>query len=107
MEKKKQDDDRPKKLPFMQRLRTAFNGVSRKEMAAVFKDTLKDLKKPKEIGMIIAGGFVPGGWIAYGVYRIAKYRHKKAANENKPPENNQDAKPPQPGLLRLPKPPRL
>lgn len=108
MKNEKPKDEIPKKLTIKQRIRTAFNGVSRKEAMAVFKDTLKDLKKPKEIGMIIAGGFIPGGWIAYGVYRIAKYRQKKAANENEPkPDAPTQDRPPPAGMLRLPKPPRL
>lgn len=82
-----------KKPPWKQRLKSAFNSVSRKELKAVFWDTAKDLKRPREIGILIVSSIVPGGWIGWAAYRFAKYRRKqKAANDNPPPA--QDAKPP-------------
>ncbi|TAL37285.1 MAG: hypothetical protein EPN97_05510 [Alphaproteobacteria bacterium] len=87
-EKNQPEENRPekKKLSFKQRLKEAFNGVSRKELAAIFRDTLKDLRRPQEIGLLVGSSFIPGGWIGYGVYRVAKYRRKKAANDNPEPE---------------------
>jgi len=75
---------KPKKLSFRQRLSLVFNGVSRKELKGVLADTLKDLRKPKEIGILLVSSFVPGGWIGYAAYRIAKYKfkHQPPANDN-------------------------
>lgn len=101
-EKNPPEEKRPekKKLSFRQRLKEAFNGVSRKELRAIFRDTLKDLRRPQEIGLLVGSSFIPGGWIGYGVYRVAKYRHKKAANDNpeQPPKESkpQGPKPPSP-----------
>lgn len=72
------------KKPFLQRLRDIFRHASMKEIAGVLKDTVRDLKKPKEIGILITGSFIPGGWVGYGIYRIQLYRKKKAANNNTP-----------------------
>ena len=98
-EKNQPEEKRPekKKLSFRQRLKEAFNGVSRKELAAIFKETLKDLRRPQEIGLLVGCSFIPGGWIGYGVYRVAKHR-RKAANDN--PEQ-----PPKESKPKGPKPP--
>jgi hypothetical protein len=85
-----------KKPNFFRRLKDAFNGISRKDWMPIAKETLKDLKRPQEIGLLVGCTFLPGGWIGYGVYRIAKYRLKKASNDNQ--EN--------PGKEAKPKPPK-
>lgn len=82
------------KKPFLQRLRDIFKRVSMKEIAGVFKDTVRDLKNPKEIGILITGSFIPGGWVGYGIYRIQLYRKKKTANDNTPKEKKKS--PPNP-----------
>lgn len=93
-------DPKKKKPSFKQRLSTVFNGLSRKEMRGVLKDTLKDLRKPKEIGILLVSSFVPGGWIGYAGYRIAKYKldhapeaAPEAANDNAAPSAKADPKP--------------
>lgn len=89
-------DPEKKKPSFKQRLTTVFNGLSRKEMRGVLKDTLKDLRKPKEIGILLVSSFVPGGWIGYAGYRIAKYKldhAPEAANDNVEPPAKADPKP--------------
>ncbi|MBL8712364.1 MAG: hypothetical protein JNM12_05645 [Alphaproteobacteria bacterium] len=81
-------DPKNKKPSFKQRLKTVFNGLSRKELRGVLKDTVKDLRKPKEIGVLLLSSFVPGGWIGYAGYRIAKYKLEHApapANDNNEP----------------------
>ena len=87
-----------KKLSLKRRLKEAFNGVSRKELGAIFKETLKDLRRPQEIGLLVGCSIIPGGWIGYGVYRVAKHRQKKPANDN-PDQPPRESKP------RVPKPP--
>jgi hypothetical protein len=89
-------DPKKNKPSFKQRLKTVFNGLTRKEMRGVLKDTLKDLRKPKEIGVLLLSSFVPGGWIGYAGYRIAKYKLDHApppANDNVAPEAKADQKP--------------
>ncbi len=60
-----------KNLSIRERLHLVFNSVSRKEIKGVMADTLKDLRRPKEIGIFIVSSVVPGGWIGYAAYRIA------------------------------------
>lgn len=82
-------DPRPKKPSFSERCRRAFNDVSRKEAIDIAKDTLKDLKDPREIALLTGAIIVPGGLIGYGSYRVIKFRGKKKlppANDN----NNND-----------------
>jgi hypothetical protein len=86
-----------KKPSFFRRVKDAFNGVSRKDFLNIAKDTLKDLKKPQEIALLVGCSFLPGGWIGYGIYRITKYKMKKPANDNpEKPEQNAKPKPPAP-----------
>ena len=59
-----------------------FKGLSWKEARAVGLDTLKDLRKLKEIFVLAVAAVVPGGWLGYPLYRLRKYRQK---HEPKPP----------------------
>jgi hypothetical protein len=98
--------EKKKKLSLKQRLKEAFNGVSRKELGAIFKETLKDLRHPQEIGLLVGCTFIPGGWIGYGVYRVAKHRHKNPANDNpEQPGNEPGLKRADKGAKKGPKPP--
>ena len=46
--------------------------------------TLKDLRRPSEIFMLVASVVVlPGGLLAYPLYRVVKYQHQQAANDVK------------------------
>lgn len=92
-------DPKNKKPSFKQRLKTVFNGLSRKELRGVLKDTVKDLRKPKEIGVLLLSSFVPGGWIGYAGYRIAKYKLEHA-----PPPANDNVEPTA-AIQHKPKPP--
>jgi len=76
MDNDKNEKPAKKTLPLKQRLKAAFNGVSRKNIMGIAKDTLKDLRRPKEIGLLVVSSFLPGGWIGYGAYRVAKYKYK-------------------------------
>lgn len=78
-----QEPEKKKRLSFRQSLRIIFNDVSRKDLKGIFWHTLKDLRKPREIGILLASSFVPGGWIGWFAYRVAKYQfNKAAANDN-------------------------
>lgn len=99
-----EQNPKKKKLSFKERLNLVFNGVSKKELKGVFADTLKDLRKPKEIGIFIVSSVVPGGWIGYAAYRIAKYKYKhKPANDN---VDQDDVKPAPKAKLDIPRPGR-
>jgi hypothetical protein len=83
------DDKTPEnsqKPGVFKRIARVFNKSSRKKLGGVFKQTLKDLRKPQEIALLLGSSFVPGGWIGYGAYRLAKYKMTRPANDNKPPE---------------------
>ncbi|MBI3442065.1 MAG: hypothetical protein HY052_09755 [Proteobacteria bacterium] len=96
-----EDPQRPKKKRFSlrQEFNDIFKGLQWKDLKGIGEDTLRDLKKPAEWLVLAAGIAVPGGFIAYAIYRVRHYRKGlKPANDNKnpktprPPEN----KPPQP-----------
>lgn len=90
---------KPKKPGFRERFRRAFNGVSKKEAIDIAKDTLKDLKNPREIATFVIALATPGGFFAYGSYRVIKFRRQKKfpANDNReddPAKKNPPPKPP-------------
>lgn len=85
--------EKKKKLSFKQKLNLVFNGVSRKEAKGVLGDTLKELRKPREIGILLVSCFVPGGWIGYAAYRIARYKFKH--EQDAPANDNAGAPPPE------------
>ena len=83
---------KPEKLSWRQRAKIVFDDVSKREAFGVIKETAKDLRKGKEIAILAGSSVIPGGWIGYGAYRVAKYRAmKKAANDNTPPQDAQPA----------------
>jgi len=100
-DKKPKPDNKKKKerRSLRERFNAACKGIKWKDIKGIGKETLKDLKRPKEIFALAASSFIPGGWVAYAVYRAVKYRKgQDPANDNtgqkkpKPPEN----KPPAP-----------
>lgn len=102
MSENPEEKGQPKKLTWRQRAKIVFDDVSKREAFGVIKHTAKDLRKGKEIAILAGSSVIPGGWIGYGAYRIAKYRSMKngeAANDNIPPEDHLPKK-------RKPKPPK-
>lgn len=77
--------DKKRKKSLREKFNETFPDVSRDEWKGIIRDTLKDLRDPKEITLLLGGAIVPGGFIGYGAWRIMKYREKKAANDNPPP----------------------
>ena len=73
--------------------------------------TVRDLRQPKEIGILLVALVVPGGMFGWSAYRLKKFKDgqpPKPANENLPPP---DAKPALPAPAadkkpRAPKPPK-
>ncbi len=80
----KKEDHHPEKKSW----RDIFNKVSRKDIPGIAKDTLKDLKKPKEALALVfaatAGLFIPGAWIGYIGYRVYQYHHKNKKDGEDP-----------------------
>jgi len=86
-----------------QEFNNTFRGLQWKDGWGVTKETVKDLRHPKEMLKLtvsaVAGIVMPGGWIGYVAYRIHHYRKvQKAANDNTPPKipAAPDPKPPTP-----------
>jgi hypothetical protein len=78
--------EKKKKRTLRERWNDALGGLSREDVYEITRDTLDDLRRPKEVFALVASSFIPGGWIGYGAYRVHKYRKKKAANDNKSPK---------------------
>jgi len=92
-------EDNNRKQNWRQRLSAAFNGVSRKDAGRILASTLKDLRKPKELGILAVSSLLPGGWVGYAAYRVTKYKlQKPPANDDKPgaPPKPKRPKPPKP-----------
>ena len=82
------DNNGDKKPGFAARCRIMFKKAAAQDWKGVIKDTAKDLKDPKEIALLAGSSIVPGGWVAYGGYRIAKFAAKNQAPETPPANDN-------------------
>jgi len=83
------DDKKPKGLKGVAagKLRQAFG---------LAKHTAGDLKKPKEIGLLLTAVIVPGGFVGYAAYRLKEYRNRKPAiNDNATPPRLENAADPE------------
>lgn len=87
--------DKKRKKTLRERFNENFPDVSKDEWKGIIRHTLKDLRDPKEIAMLLGGALVPGGFIGYGAWRILKYRKKEASNDNPSPNapHKSDPKP--------------
>lgn len=100
MKKDKQPKPEKKKRRSLREIFNAsFKGLKWKDVKGIGKETLKDLKQPREIFAMVAGVVVPGCFFPYAIYRVVKYREgQDPANDDteqkkpKPPES----KPPAP-----------
>ncbi|MBI1215075.1 MAG: hypothetical protein GC185_04555 [Alphaproteobacteria bacterium] len=103
--KKKPDGKKP---GFFKKISNTFNRVAKQKWGGIFRHTLSDLRSPKEILLLLGSSVVPGGWVGYGAYRIAKYKMgKKPANDdNPPPEGNKPDAQKAPKKGKKPKPPK-
>jgi hypothetical protein len=81
-------DPKEKKFSLKKEFNETFRNLTWKEARKIAGDTLKDLKRPKEIFTLVAAvALLPGGLVIYPAYRIRKYRGKnKPANDDKPPQ---------------------
>lgn len=69
--------------------------------------TIKDLRQPKEIGLLLVALVVPGGMVGWSAYRLQKFKSGdiKPANENLPPPAQKPALP-APKAAQKPKSPK-
>jgi len=83
----------------VKRCRTAFKKAAAQDWKGIVKQTVRDLKDPKELAIFATSSVLPGGWIGYGSYRIAKFNMTKDApaitadNDNTTPPPAPLAKP--------------
>jgi hypothetical protein len=73
-----------------------MRSMTRQDLRNAAGETLKDLRKPKEVGILIVAIIVPGGMFGWCAYRLQKFRSRKPANENLPPEGQKPAPPKSP-----------
>lgn len=93
-EKKKKD---PRSLK--EKFNAARKGLKWKDLKGIGWETLKDLRRSKEMFALVASSFVPGGWVGYAVYRVVKYR-----NGQPPANDNTEQKKPKPPQKKPPSP---
>jgi hypothetical protein len=108
------NDDAPRKPAARfgkDQLRAQFNKAVKGLRSLTFRDltgttgqTLRDLRKPKEIGLLLVAIVVPGGMMGWGAYRLKKFKSGQDAFGNKPANENQPQSPQQ--KKPAPKPPR-
>lgn len=73
------DDTAAKKPGLGKRCRSAFKKAAGQNWKGILRQTARDLKDPKELALLATSTVVPGGWIGYGSYRIAKFNLTKDA----------------------------
>lgn len=86
--KKDRRGEPPKKETLADKFRRAAGQLRRltlKDLGKMTRQTLSDLKQPKEAGGLIVAIIVPGGMFGWFAYRIDKYRRRHAANDNHAP----------------------
>ena len=97
---KKPKPDKKERQTLREKFNAIFKGLKWKDVGGIGKETLKDMKRPKEIFAFVASSVIPGGWFAYAFYRVAKYRKgQNPSNDNTEPKN-----PPEPPKNKPPSP---
>ncbi len=104
--------DAPKNPP-RKKLSAKFNDAVKGMRSLTLRDlvgtggqTIKDLRQPKEIGLLLVAIIVPGGMVGWSAYRLQKFKSgDKPANENLPPPAQKPALP-APKADKKPKPPK-
>jgi hypothetical protein len=71
-----------------------LRSLSMDDLRGTAGETLKDLRKPKEISILIIAIIVPGGMFGWVGYRLHKFRSQKPANDNPPAPDSQKPAPP-------------
>lgn len=86
---KKPSGEKPSgKKPLKQKFNDAMRGLralSLRDIGGTAAHTVRDLRQPKEIGILIVAIIVPGGMFGWSAYRLQKFKTKDAANGNSLP----------------------
>ncbi|HCS23953.1 MAG TPA: hypothetical protein DIW20_09410 [Rhodospirillaceae bacterium] len=87
------------KKPLKQKFNDAMRGLrglSLRDVGGTAVHTVRDLRQPKEIGILIVAIIVPGGMFGWSAYRLQKFKTKDAANGNSlpAPKDTPDLPPP-------------
>lgn len=83
----KQKGDKPRlRDSFGKAVRGARN-LKLSDLTGTAGSTLRDLRQPREIGLLIVAIIVPGGMMGWSAYRFKKFKEAQPANQNiLPPE---------------------
>jgi hypothetical protein len=69
-----------------------------KDLRGAAGQTFRDLRKPREVGLLVVAIIVPGGMFGWGAYRLQKFKSRKPpANQNAPAADRQKPPPRKPG----------
>lgn len=72
-----------------------MRGITLRDLGGTAAHTVRDLRKPKEIGILVVAMIVPGGMFGWSAYRLKQFKDKTSANQNLlPPPDNKPALPP-------------
>lgn len=86
---KKPSAEKPSgKKPLKQKFNDTVRGLralSLRDIGGTAAHTVRDLRQPKEIGILIVAIIVPGGMFGWSAYRLQKFKTKDAANGNSLP----------------------
>lgn len=76
-------------------LRSKFNAAVKglrtltlRDLSGTTGQTLRDLRQPKEIGLLVVAMIVPGGMFGWGAYRLKKFKSGQNATDHKPANEN-------------------
>lgn len=84
--------------------------LSLRDLTGTTGQTIRDLRQPKEIGLLLVALVVPGGMFGWSAYRLKRFKDGqngdiKPANENLPPSAQKPALP-APKVDQKPKAPK-
>lgn len=84
--------------------------LSLRDLTGTTGQTIRELRQPKEIGLLLVALVVPGGMFGWSAYRLKRFKDGqnsdiKPANENLPPSAQKPALP-APKADQKPKPPK-
>lgn len=90
----------PKQKTGKPNLRDSFGKAVRGARNLKFSDvlgtagsSLRDLRQPKEMGLLIVAIVVPGGMVGWSAYRFKKFKESQPANQNALPAPQTEVKP--------------
>lgn len=96
--KQKQNAATPPAKKKRKGFREMFNEVVRdvrsmrgRDLRDAALETLRDMRKPKDLVIAVVAIIIPGGTLPWVAYRLKKFKSGQAANDNPPPAENPPA----------------